>query len=89
MRLGYLIPEFPGQTHIFFWREVLTLRAMGVEVVMISTRQPPLDSCRAITPMRRTFVSRSRFEKLRCPPSSWRNLSPSSTCTRRPRDRSA
>ena len=20
--LGYLVPQFPGQTHIFFWREI-------------------------------------------------------------------
>lgn len=39
-KLGYLVPEFPGQTHVFFWREVLALREMGVGVRMISTRRP-------------------------------------------------
>ncbi|HZE99346.1 MAG TPA: glycosyltransferase [Planctomycetota bacterium] len=46
MRLGYLVPEFPGQTHIFFWREVLALRAQGVDVRLISTRKPNPITCR-------------------------------------------
>ncbi|MCP5074179.1 MAG: glycosyltransferase family 4 protein, partial [Rhodobacteraceae bacterium] len=41
LRLGYLIPQFPGQTHIFFWREVAELEVMGVEVTLYSTRKPP------------------------------------------------
>ncbi len=40
-RIGYLVPQFPGQTHIFFWREVLALEARGIEVVLLSTRPPP------------------------------------------------
>lgn len=40
-RLGYLVPEFPGQTHIFFWREIEALKAMGVEPELVSTRHPP------------------------------------------------
>lgn len=40
MRLGYLIPEFPGQTHIFFWREISELKKLGVDVQLISTRMP-------------------------------------------------
>src|SRR5262245_19863003 len=40
MRLVYLIPEFPSQTHTFFWREVKALRDHGVEVHMASTRRP-------------------------------------------------
>lgn len=39
-RLGYLIPEFPGQTHIFFWREILALQRMGIAVSLFSTRPP-------------------------------------------------
>lgn len=46
MKVGILIPEFPSQTHAFFWREVLALRALGVDVVMVSTRRPPPDACR-------------------------------------------
>ena len=39
-RIGYLIPEFPGQTHIFFWREIQAMEAMGAEIPLISTRLP-------------------------------------------------
>ncbi|MEZ5714959.1 MAG: exopolysaccharide biosynthesis GT4 family glycosyltransferase EpsE [Paracoccaceae bacterium] len=39
--LGILIPQFPGQTHIFFWREILELQNMGVSVALFSTRPPP------------------------------------------------
>lgn len=46
MRLLYLVPEFPSQTHAFFWREVQALRALGAEVVMVSTRRPPPNACR-------------------------------------------
>jgi colanic acid/amylovoran biosynthesis glycosyltransferase len=46
VRLGYLVPEFPSQTHIFFWREVQALRQMGVEVVLVSTRKPAPLTCR-------------------------------------------
>lgn len=41
MHIGILIPQFPGQTHIFFWREILALEKMGVEVTIFSTRRPP------------------------------------------------
>ena len=40
-KLGYLVPQFPGQTHIFFWREIAALEAMGVAPVLFSTRRPP------------------------------------------------
>jgi colanic acid/amylovoran biosynthesis glycosyltransferase len=39
-RIGYFIPEFPGQTHIFFWREIQVLESMGIQVDILST-QPP------------------------------------------------
>lgn len=41
MRIGYLVPQFPGQTHIFFWREILALEEMGHDVHVLSTRRPP------------------------------------------------
>lgn len=44
-RLGYLVPEFPRQTHIFFWRECEQLRKRGVEPVFLSTRRPPPAAC--------------------------------------------
>jgi colanic acid/amylovoran biosynthesis glycosyltransferase len=40
-RIGYLIPEFPGQTHIFFWRERQELQKLGIEPELVSTRRPP------------------------------------------------
>lgn len=40
MRLGILIPEFPGQTHGFFWREICWLQRFGLPVEVISTRRP-------------------------------------------------
>lgn len=45
LRLGYLVPEMPGQTHAFFWREVQALRELGAVVVLLSTRRPPPDAC--------------------------------------------
>lgn len=46
LKLLYLVPEFPSQTHAFFWREVQALRARGVEVTLVSTRKPPAGACR-------------------------------------------
>ncbi len=40
-KLGYLVPQFPGQTHIFFWREIAELEKRGITVDLLSTRQPP------------------------------------------------
>jgi len=42
MQIAYLIPEFPGQTHIFFWRERAALRQIGVATHLVSTRRPPV-----------------------------------------------
>ncbi len=41
VKIGYLIPQFPGQTHIFFWRELAALESRGAEVTLFSTRRPP------------------------------------------------
>lgn len=42
LKIGVLIPEFPGQTHSFFWREIQALqRHHGHETRIISTRLPP------------------------------------------------
>src|SRR5262245_23498073 len=46
LRLGYLVPEFPSQTHVFFWREIRALRRLGEEVFLLSTRQPSTITCR-------------------------------------------
>jgi glycosyltransferase involved in cell wall biosynthesis len=39
--IAYLIPEFPGQTHVWMWREIEHLRQWGVQVQIFSTRPPP------------------------------------------------
>lgn len=41
MHIGFLTPEFPGQTHAFIWRERQILIDAGVKVDMVSTRLPP------------------------------------------------
>ena len=41
LRVGYLIPEFPGQTHTWIWREIVWMRRFGVSVELFSTRRPP------------------------------------------------
>ncbi len=38
--MGYVVPEFPGQTHIFFWREIKALTERGIVPRLISTRRP-------------------------------------------------
>jgi glycosyltransferase involved in cell wall biosynthesis len=50
MRIGYLVPEFPGQTHIFFWREICVLRKLGADVFLLSTRRPQMASRHAFGP---------------------------------------
>jgi colanic acid/amylovoran biosynthesis glycosyltransferase len=45
IKIGYLVPVFPAQTHIIFWREITMLREMGVELVLLSTRRPAPGSC--------------------------------------------
>ena len=40
MRLGYFVPEFPGSTHIFFWRELRALEAAGCECHIVSSHRP-------------------------------------------------
>jgi glycosyltransferase involved in cell wall biosynthesis len=45
MNIGYFVPEFPNQTHAFFWREALALEESGMPVTFFSTRKPPADAC--------------------------------------------
>lgn len=40
-RIGFFIPEFPGQTHIFLWRERQALAELDIEADLVSTRHPP------------------------------------------------
>lgn len=38
--MGYLVGQFPGPSHTYFWREVTQLRARGLQVEFCSTRMP-------------------------------------------------
>lgn len=40
MKIGYLISEFPGQTHVWMWREIVHLREWGAKLRIFSTRPP-------------------------------------------------
>lgn len=39
-QIGYFIPEFPGQTHTWIWREYQAMLDIGMTPHMISTRRP-------------------------------------------------
>lgn len=41
MRIGLLIPEFPQQTHVAWWRVGRAMTEQGADVRMVSTRRPP------------------------------------------------
>ncbi|MBE9115672.1 glycosyltransferase family 4 protein [Lusitaniella coriacea LEGE 07157] len=40
-RIAYLTTEFPGQTHIFLWREYQALKELGLDIFLVATRRPP------------------------------------------------
>src|SRR6202035_108956 len=40
MKIGYVIPEWPGQTHLWIWREICHLREWQVPIRIFSTRRP-------------------------------------------------
>jgi len=40
MNIGYLIPEWPGQSHVWAWREICHLRELGLDLTILSTREP-------------------------------------------------
>lgn len=43
--IGYLVPEFPSQTHAFFWRELTAMEEAGARIHVFSTRRPPPEAC--------------------------------------------
>ncbi|NAZ37824.1 exopolysaccharide biosynthesis GT4 family glycosyltransferase EpsE [Rubellimicrobium sp. CFH 75288] len=79
-RIGYLVPQFPAQTHAFFWREVRALEAMGAAVALLSTRPPPpglvAHEWSAEAARRTTYLmSRSPRDALRALPAlPWREM---------------
>jgi glycosyltransferase involved in cell wall biosynthesis len=64
-RIGYLVPEFPSQTHAFFWREISSLRSLGLTVRLLSTKRPAADSCR------HPFADEARAQTHYSFPPSW------------------
>jgi hypothetical protein len=36
-----VIPEWPGQTHLWIWREICHMRELGADLRLFSTRHPP------------------------------------------------
>lgn len=45
MPTGYFVPEFPSQTHAFFWREIGAMEDAGEELVLYSSRRPDPRAC--------------------------------------------
>jgi glycosyltransferase involved in cell wall biosynthesis len=45
MKLGYFVPEFPSQTHAFFWREAEAMEEAGATIRFLSSRRPAPDAC--------------------------------------------
>ena len=39
-RIGFIIPEFPSQTHVWIWREILHVREWGMPLTIFSTSKP-------------------------------------------------
>jgi colanic acid/amylovoran biosynthesis glycosyltransferase len=85
-RIGFLIPEFPGQTHIFLWRERQALANLGVDAELVSTTRPPAgvvshswsQEARSVTLYLMPFSFRdgvmSLVDLLRYGPARWRAL---------------
>lgn len=83
MKIGYLVPQFPGQTHIFFWREIRELKKLGVSPRLISTKLPKKENIVhswARSAIKQTFYLCSFsvksavdacFEILKTGPSAW------------------
>lgn len=82
-RIGYLIPEFPGQTHAFFMRERAELQRRGVATALYSTRPPSsgaaqhawADAARQettwLTPLTLPRMLTAVWTLLTCGPAAW------------------
>lgn len=83
MKIGYLIPEFPGQTHAFFMRESNVLAQLGIETDLVSTRPPvngkaqhawagpAAERTTYLSPMRLSSLVSAWTEVLRSGPFGW------------------
>lgn len=64
MKFGYLIPEWPGSSHVWAWREIKHLRELGLDVALLSTRPPK-------TPSRHAFAAAASAETIYLWPAPW------------------
>src|SRR5262245_57103172 len=83
MRVAYLIPKYPGQTHIFYWREMQAIRELGIGVEAVSTQPPKsaevvhswaqeaLRTTPYLYPLRGGDLARAAATVLRCGPGAW------------------
>lgn len=77
LSIGYLIPEFPGVTHIIFWREIRRLRESGAAVRILSSRRPEQLPPHAFASEPCTYlwpVSTAALRGLPSPARLWRQL---------------
>lgn len=58
MRIGYLLPRFPTQTSVFYWREAKALGCIGISVDIVSIRRAccPVHSWAAEAMDRTTYL---------------------------------
>jgi colanic acid/amylovoran biosynthesis glycosyltransferase len=69
MKIGYLISEWPGQSHVWAWREIAHLRELGLEVSILSTRRP-----QTLNIGKHSFVSSAEAETFYVCPMSLRQI---------------
>lgn len=81
--IAYLAPEFPGQTHVFLWREIRALAELGIHCELVSTRRPPQGivshswaleaqvNTTYLAPLRMSSLAASLVEFLRAGPRAW------------------
>ena len=89
LRIGYFVPQFPGQTHSFFWREITALKARGIEPELVSTRRPranliahswareAMEKTVYLAPPRARDVAATVAELARTSPAGWRRCAES------------
>jgi colanic acid/amylovoran biosynthesis glycosyltransferase len=64
--IGYLVPQFPSQTHAFFWRELGAMREAGAKIQLLSTQPPSEGECQ------HDFAETARQETIYLSRINWR-----------------
>ena len=67
IKVGYVIPEWPGQTHLWIWREISHLREWGVDVRIFATQRQYRDMYRA----RHAFAAEAEAQTTYLWPMRW------------------